>query len=227
MADAKKNEDDPSIEEILDSIRRIISDDDVAEDAAAAAPEPEPEPKPSQPEPEPEPVKAVPKPPSPPPPPPPSAPPEPEFEPEPEPESEPEEQPEEEVLVLTERAEPEEPPPADSIVDEMEAVVDEAISKQPLQVDLRDALEDKPEVQEMPVDHDSVLSHHAEEEAYHAISELARKVAMGRNTLTLEDIVRQELKPLLRGWLDDHLSSVIDRLVREELERVSNRVLED
>ncbi len=214
MADAKKNEDDPSIEEILDSIRRIISDDDVPEEEPVVAKEPlvaKPPPPPPPP-----PVKEAPNPPPPlvkeapkPPPPPPVV-----------PESE------EEVFVLTERAEPE---PEDPIVEEMQAVVEEAISKQPMQVDLRDALEEKikPYEEEEPEDMDSVLSRHAEEEAYHAISDLARKVAMGKSHLTLEDIVRQELKPLLRGWLNQHLSDVIDRLVREELERVSNRVLQD
>ncbi len=211
MADAKKNEDDPSIEEILDSIRRIISDEDAPEDEPVAAPEPVvAKPPPPPPPPPPPAVKEAPKPP---PPPPVSIP-----VPEPEPEAE------EEVLVLTEKAEPE---PEDPIVEEMQAVVEEAISKQPMQVDLRDALEEKIKPYEPEESMDTLLSHHAEEEAYHAISDLARKVAMGKSQLTLEDIVRQELKPLLKGWLNQHLSAVIDRLVREELERVSNRVLQD
>jgi hypothetical protein len=41
---------------------------------------------------------------------------------------------------------------------------------------------------------------------------------------TLEDIVRQELRPILKGWLDEHLPSLVERLVRAEIERVtSNR----
>jgi uncharacterized protein len=57
-------------------------------------------------------------------------------------------------------------------------------------------------------------------------AELARKTAIEHNGITLEDIVRTELKPLLRDWLDDHLPAIIERLVREELERVSKRALE-
>ena len=55
------SEDEPSIEEILASIRQIISDDDEEEVAAAPEPEPEPEPAPApaaEPEPAPEPEPA-------------------------------------------------------------------------------------------------------------------------------------------------------------------------
>lgn len=213
MAERAKNEEDPSIEEILDSIRRIISDDVVGE------PEPEPEPEPVA-APEPKPVR----------------PPEPVVMREPEPEPEPdvvflsEVEPEieepavEEVLVLTDRVDEPEPQPQPVTV--AEQIIEEQISKQSLQVDLRDAHEPKVEPVMESFEDDALFTEKAEAEAYEAISGLARKVAMGKASLTLEEIVRQELKPLLRGWLHQNLSAVIDRLVREELERVSNRVLE-
>ena len=37
---------------------------------------------------------------------------------------------------------------------------------------------------------------------------------------TLEEIVREMLRPLLRAWLDDHLSGIVERLVRQEIARV-------
>jgi hypothetical protein len=37
---------------------------------------------------------------------------------------------------------------------------------------------------------------------------------------TLEQIVRDTLHPLLRAWLDEHLPAVVERLVREEIQRV-------
>jgi cell pole-organizing protein PopZ len=40
---------------------------------------------------------------------------------------------------------------------------------------------------------------------------------------TLEDIVRDELRPLLKQWLDEHLPVMVERLVRVELERVIGR----
>lgn len=80
----------------------------------------------------------------------------------------------------------------------------------------------------VPEPADDILTDQAKEAAFTAMSELVRKTAVNNaSSLTLEDIVRSELKPLLRAWLDQHLPTVIDRLVREELERVSKRVLED
>ncbi|MBX6323937.1 MAG: DUF2497 domain-containing protein [Rhodospirillaceae bacterium] len=37
---------------------------------------------------------------------------------------------------------------------------------------------------------------------------------------TLEAFVRQSLEPMLRQWLDANLPGIIERLVREEIERV-------
>jgi uncharacterized protein len=40
---------------------------------------------------------------------------------------------------------------------------------------------------------------------------------------TLEDLVREMLKPMLKAWLDAHLPDMVERLVRAEIERVSRR----
>lgn len=37
---------------------------------------------------------------------------------------------------------------------------------------------------------------------------------------TLEDLVRETLRPLLKDWLDAHLPALVDRQVRAEIERV-------
>ena len=73
----------------------------------------------------------------------------------------------------------------------------------------------------------NILTEKAESAAVLAMKELVRKTAVEHNGITLEDIVRSELKPLLTDWLDQHLPTVIERLVQDELERVSKRVLED
>jgi uncharacterized protein len=39
--------------------------------------------------------------------------------------------------------------------------------------------------------------------------------------VTLEEIVRDALRPLLQTWLDDHLPGIVERLVREEIARVA------
>ena len=41
------------------------------------------------------------------------------------------------------------------------------------------------------------------------------------NARTLEDLVREMLRPLFKSWLDDNLPSPVERLVRAEIERVS------
>jgi len=42
---------------------------------------------------------------------------------------------------------------------------------------------------------------------------------------TVEDIVREELRPLLKSWLDANLPALVERLVRAEIERVVGRVV--
>src|SRR5438105_14075844 len=40
---------------------------------------------------------------------------------------------------------------------------------------------------------------------------------------TIEDLVREELRPLLKAWLDRHLEPLLERLVKAEIERVVGR----
>jgi cell pole-organizing protein PopZ len=42
-----------------------------------------------------------------------------------------------------------------------------------------------------------------------------------QNARTLEDLVKDMLKPMLKGWLDDNLPGLVERLVRAEIERVT------
>jgi cell pole-organizing protein PopZ len=54
----------------------------------------------------------------------------------------------------------------------------------------------------------------------HAFNLLAHTV-LTNNARTLEDIVQDMLRPMLKEWLDDNLPVVVERLVRAEIERVS------
>jgi uncharacterized protein len=62
-----------------------------------------------------------------------------------------------------------------------------------------------------------------------SVSGLVRTLAQGRYTQvrgggpTIEDLVREEIRPLLKEWLDAHLPSLVERLVRTEIERVVGR----
>jgi cell pole-organizing protein PopZ len=53
-----------------------------------------------------------------------------------------------------------------------------------------------------------------------AFNTLARTVVV-QNARTLEDLVREMLRPMLKAWLDDNLPSLVERLVRAEIERVA------
>ena len=49
----------------------------------------------------------------------------------------------------------------------------------------------------------------------------AGDIALGDGDRTLEEIVRDVLRPLLQAWLDDNLPRMVERLVRDELSRVA------
>jgi cell pole-organizing protein PopZ len=53
-----------------------------------------------------------------------------------------------------------------------------------------------------------------------AFNTLAQTVLV-QNARTLEDLVREMLRPMLKSWLDDNLPGMVERLVRAEIERVS------
>ena len=53
-----------------------------------------------------------------------------------------------------------------------------------------------------------------------AFNALAHTVLV-QNARTLEDLVREMLRPMLKTWLDDNLPGLVERLVRAEIERVA------
>ena len=46
------------------------------------------------------------------------------------------------------------------------------------------------------------------------------ELPLGGTDRTLEDIVRDMIRPLLQTWLDENLPGMVERLVREEIARV-------
>ena len=241
----QESEEEPSIEEILSSIRQIISDEE--EEGGADVQEETAEPAES------EPVAAVPE--------------EPVEAPE-----EPEGGPEEDILELTDKVdddseeqdivfsdlveeaeadtdtdtqanddsvdvEPEAPEETkETAMPEAEESVESATSEaeeEPAKVE-----DNKPEaaapvetpsapVPPVKSEDEPLLSEPVEKAALDAMSELAKKTAVDHQGITLEDIVRAELKPLLKQWLDKHLPGLIERLVREELDRVAKRAMDE
>lgn len=207
---------EPSMEEILASIRRIISEDEKeqGEDAApSAAPEADPEPVAEEAEDEDDEILDL------------TTRIDPEPGPEPEPQPEPEPEPEPAV----------EPEPA-SVLDpepdfETAAFAEPAPEEEPA-IEEPDFAEDVGEAPR-PDDSDGLLSAASAAAAVAALSEVSRSLQgggrggealpLGESQTTLEALVRQALKPLLKGWLDENLPPLVERIVRDEVRRLARR----
>jgi hypothetical protein len=66
----------------------------------------------------------------------------------------------------------------------------------------------------------SLLSNTATAAVDSAFNTLAHTMLLN-NARTLEDLVKEMLRPMLKSWLDDNLPGLVERIVRAEIERVS------
>jgi cell pole-organizing protein PopZ len=215
MTQAAKSQ-EPSMEEILASIRRIIADDDATKSAqrppeppkpapAAAAPAARPAPPPRAPAPpEPSPMEAAAAAEA--------------VEPEPAPEMPVDEQ-GADILDLTESMAMPQPVPSPApqfrtIDGSFDVSYEEPAEKLAL----------PPAATEPPAyaaeERSRLMSNVASAAVDSAFNTLAQTVLV-QNARTLEDLVREMLRPMLKSWLDDNLPSMVERLVRNEIERVS------
>jgi cell pole-organizing protein PopZ len=55
-------------------------------------------------------------------------------------------------------------------------------------------------------------------------SDLRGLVGLGNGAMTLEDIVRTEMRPILKAWLDENLPPLVERLVQKEIKRITRQV---
>lgn len=177
MSDQTSQE--PTMEEILASIRRIISEDDVPADDGGAPVEAEPEPV--------EAAALV-------------------FEPEPEPEED------DGVLELTERVE---------TLGDLD-VYTPAVSEEPE----APAYVAPPEPQYIPepapvAPGEGLVGAVAASAAASAFGQLSAAIQMPADGRTLEDVVRELLRPLLKQWLDTNLPQIVQATVDREVERIA------
>jgi cell pole-organizing protein PopZ len=172
---------EPSMEEILASIRRIIADDQAAKPTeVAAAPEPD------------------------------------------------------DVLDLAEVAEPVvrprvvAPEPEPAMIDFDAIDFDEPVAMEPEPIPEPPAPPPPPSPPPQPVfqaarpepELETLVSPATDASVSGAFNLLAHTV-LTQNARTLEDLVKEMLRPMLKSWLDDNLPAVVERLVRAEIERVS------
>jgi cell pole-organizing protein PopZ len=211
---------EPSMEEILASIRRIIADDDIpkAPPPAHMAPEPlQPRSMMAEGVPEPEPIFEAP---------PPAM--DRHYEPMAE-EPLPEPEDSAEILDLTEEMRA--PEPQVSSFRNVEAQPDFMFRDHALEARSRSAM--LPEEPARLSDHlegarqalaeqmeQPLLSNTASAAVDNAFTSLAHTV-LSQNARTLDDLVKDMLRPMLKAWLDDNLPGMVERLVRAEIERVS------
>jgi len=66
----------------------------------------------------------------------------------------------------------------------------------------------------------SLLSQDAGLQIARSFEELAAAID-GAERRSLDEIAEDMLRPMLRDWLDDNLPTLVERLVREEIERVA------
>jgi cell pole-organizing protein PopZ len=207
------------MEEILASIRRIIADDEAAKPA-----------KPPEPAPAPAPVVAVAEKPAPVPRPAPPPPPRPVAAPVPvveaKPLAPPPPAPSADVFDLTE-AMAASPSPAPSSFRKIDGESDVVFSDRPPEAApsppppepvSRVVEEARKQFVSMP--DRNLLSAATANAVDDAFNSLANTV-LGNNARTLEDLVKEMLRPMLKSWLDDNLPGLVDRIVRAEIERVS------
>lgn len=63
----------------------------------------------------------------------------------------------------------------------------------------------------------SAVATHAVGSAFDTLSQAVQP----RDGRTVEDLVSELIRPMLKTWLDDNLPNLVERLVREEIERVT------
>ena len=199
-------EQEPSMEEILASIRRIISDDDkemeqvaqeneeipegkneLVEEKEMAMVEPEPEP---DPEPEPEPEPAV---------------------------EEVDDDDDDDILDLTDMEAP-----------DPEPLFEEQAYKEPEPEPIAPPVSPSPAPPPAPTPASAnLVSPPQAGEASGSFERLTEKLnedyselPIGNGAVTLEGLTRELMRPMLKEWLDQHLPMTVERLVREEIERL-------
>ncbi|CAN5195074.1 pole-organizing protein PopZ [soil metagenome] len=68
---------------------------------------------------------------------------------------------------------------------------------------------------------DNLVGDHASSLAASAFGSLSSALLMPKDGRTLEDVVRELMKPLLKEWLDQNLPRIVETKVEEEVHRIA------
>lgn len=93
--------------------------------------------------------------------------------------------------------------------------------------------EPEPPVSRRDYERDRLVSESTASASSATLAGLAQQLGRNRRTdvylsdraVTLEEITKDVLKPMLQGWLDEHLPGIVERLVREEIQRIARDAL--
>jgi uncharacterized protein len=129
----------------------------------------------------------------------------------------PEPEPEADVLDLTDEMALPDPAPQ-AAFRKIEPPDDLEFTETAAKAPLRDMAFDLPPPS--PMDSPPILSRSTVSAVESAFNSLAHTV-LSNNARTLEDLVKEMLRPMLKSWLDDNLPGLVERIVKAEIERVS------
>jgi cell pole-organizing protein PopZ len=68
---------------------------------------------------------------------------------------------------------------------------------------------------------ETLVSDQTAQIAASAFGQLSSSLLMPRTDRTLEDVVRELLRPMLQQWLDDNLPAIVQQAVQTEVERIA------
>jgi cell pole-organizing protein PopZ len=69
----------------------------------------------------------------------------------------------------------------------------------------------------------SAATAEAVDAAFDTLAQRTAQAMQVRNGRTVEELVSELIRPMLKTWLDDNLPGLVERLVRAEIERVTRR----
>ncbi|MDP3531680.1 MAG: DUF2497 domain-containing protein [Alphaproteobacteria bacterium] len=150
---------------------------------------------------------------------------------------------EDDLLELTEMVDDSQ----DEVVMELDDIVEPVVEEKPkpkqapvlqeVPLPVQSVIEKQPKEQQMSKSKDTLaqnnedhlISDEVEENSRASLNELFTAVSkvnysLGRGEKTLEDIVVDSLKPLLKQWIDQHLAGTVEKIVREEVERIVKKL---
>ena len=127
---------------------------------------------------------------------------------------------------------PEEEEESNIEIDMIDSSEEEEVMEENDEPDADDILEEIRQSSSAPAPVPSeILSSGTQAAALGSLGKLTKRMPINSSRsydgVTLEDIVRELLHPMLREWMDDNLPPMVERIVQKELEKLARRAMDD